>query len=100
MTLIITEDDAKEYLRVTKVLAQIHQYKDLVLDILHNNKLLNIKNHKIIRKEYKESHLTYSEYGELYDNTTMPKLSYSFKIDKKELGIDSDFMLNMYLNTL
>ena len=74
--------------------------KDLVLDILHNNKLLNIKNHKIIRKEYKESHLTYSEYGELYDNTTIPKLSYSFKIDKKKLGIDSDFMLNMYLNTL
>ena len=74
--------------------------KDVVMDILNNNKLLDIKNHKIVRKEYKEDHLTYSEYSELYDNTTIPKLNYSFKIDKRRFNIKSDYMINMYLNTL
>ncbi len=74
--------------------------KDIVFDILRNNKLLDIKNHKIIRKEYNENPLTYSEYGEIYGNVTSPKLDYSFKIDKRNLNIKDNYLLNMYLSTL
>ncbi len=74
--------------------------KDLVFDILRNNKLLDIKNHKIVRKEYDEDVLTYSEYGELYDNVTIPKLDYSIKIDKSKIKIKDDYLVNMYLSTL
>ena len=74
--------------------------KDLVFDILRNNKLLDIKNHKIVRKEYDEDVLTYSEYGELYYNVTIPKLDYSIKIDKSKIKIKDDYLVNMYLSTL
>lgn len=74
--------------------------KDLIMDILHNNKLLDIKNHKIVRKEYNESPLTFSEYGELYDNVTIPKLDYCFKIDKSKIKIKDKYLVNMYLSTL
>ena len=74
--------------------------KDIVFDILRNNKLLDIKNHKIVRKEYDEDVLTYSEYGELYDNVTIPKLDYSIKIDKSKIKIKDDYLVNMYLSTL
>ena len=72
-----------------------------VFEVLESNKeLLNIKNHKIIRKEYNEDVLTNSEYGEVYGNITVPKVNYSFKIDKNKLSIKDDVMKNIYLNTL
>ena len=74
--------------------------KDVVFNLLRNNKLLDIKNHKIIRKEYNEDVLTYSEYGEIYGNVTSPKLDYSFKIDKRNIKIKDDYLVNMYLSTL
>ncbi len=74
--------------------------KDVVFNSLRDNPLLNIKNHKIVRKEYKEDSLTYKEYGELYDNTTIPKLSYCFKIDKSKIKLKDKYMINMYLSTL
>ena len=41
----------------------------------------------------KEDHLTYSEYSELYGNTTVPKLSYGFKINKDIFHIKDNFIL-------
>ena len=74
--------------------------KDVIMDTLRNNKLLNIKNHKIVRKEIKENPLTHSEYGELYENVTSPKLTYAFKIDKSNIKIKDKRLVNMYLSIL
>ena len=74
-----------------------------VIELLNsttNSKLLNIKNHKIERKEVNESPLTKSEYGELYGNINVPKINYSFKIDKSKIPLKEDFLKNVYLNTL
>ena len=73
---------------------------DKTMELLKNKKYLKRDNHEIIRIHEKENELTKSEYSELYGNTTVPKLSYGFKINKDKFHIKDNFILNMYLNCI
>jgi len=70
------------------------------IDYLNKLDYLNKPNHKINLIKVDEEEETLSEYGELYGNTTIPKVCYGFKINKDKLNIKEDYMTNMYLNLL
>ncbi|MBP5684298.1 MAG: insulinase family protein [Bacilli bacterium] len=73
---------------------------DKTLEMLNKTKFLKKDNHEIIRIYDREDEITKSEYSELYGNTTIPKISYGFKINKNKFKIKDDYLLNLYLNCL
>ncbi len=70
-----------------------------IMEVIHHNKHMQKKqeNKRVIEKEYREKATVNAKHKELKMNVVVPKIGYALKIDRNQLKIKDDFLLDLYL---